>query len=140
MENKHNCKDELRKLEIKATPARIAVMGFLELTTMPADVNTIINFLTENKINVDPATVFRMMNLFVKKGIIHQVQFQEGKMRYELSAKEDHHHLICQKCDSIEDISDDFMKDFEKKINKDKGFLVKSHSLEFFGVCKNCQS
>ncbi len=140
MEDIHNCKDELRKLDIKVTPLRLAVMRFLESTKKPADVNTILSYLEKNKIDVDPATIFRMMNLFVKKGITHQVQFQEGKTRYELSAKEDHHHLICEKCGSIEDISDDFMEEFEKEINKKKKFLVKSHSLEFFGICRNCQS
>lgn len=140
MEQKHNCKDELRGFQIKATPARVAVLGFLESAKEPADVNTILNYLEKNNLNVDPATIFRMMNLFVQKGIAHQVQFQESKTRYELLTKEDHHHLICNKCGSIEDISDNFMSEFEEEITRKKKFLVKSHSLEFFGLCKNCQS
>lgn len=140
MKQEHNCKDELRGFQIKATPARVAVLGFLESVKEPADVNTILNYLEKNNLNVDPATIFRMMNLFVQKGIAHQVQFQENKTRYELLTKEDHHHLICNKCGNIEDISDNFMKEFEKEISIKKKFLVKSHSLEFFGLCKNCQS
>jgi Fur family ferric uptake transcriptional regulator len=136
----HDFRNELNKRDLKATPARVAVMKFLDSSEKPADVNTILKEFENKKIDVDPATVFRMMNLFVKKGIANQVSFQEGRTRYELSSRKDHHHLICENCGSTEDVADYFMKNFEKQISKKNSFLVKRHSLEFFGICKNCQS
>ncbi|MDP2638070.1 MAG: Fur family transcriptional regulator [Candidatus Levybacteria bacterium] len=135
----HDCKDELREIDLRATPARIAVMNFLEKTEQPVDVNSVINYLNANGMKTDPATVFRMMNTLTQKGITAPIQFQEGKTRYELSSKEDHHHLICDDCGKIEDISDGVIPDLEKEIKSKRNFLVKRHSLEFFGLCSLCQ-
>jgi len=135
----HNCKIELRQADLKATPTRLAVLSLLEKTNRPVDVGSIIDYLKENSIKADPATVFRIVNLFTEKGLTRQIHLNEGKFRYEPSSKEDHHHLICNTCGSIEDISDCSIDVLVKEINKKKKFLVKNHSLEFFGVCKQCQ-
>lgn len=139
LNKQHDCKKELKGVSLKITPARIAVLNFLETTKEPVDVGNILDFLREKDLNSDPATIFRMMNQFFEKGIIQRVQFGEGKYRYEKSDN-DHHHLICTTCGKVEDIGDKNMKDFENEIKTKKGFLVKHHSLEFFGLCKNCQN
>lgn len=136
----HDCRQELKGFEVKATPARLTVMKFLETSTQPVDVKTILDYLSKENINTDPVTIFRMMNVFVDKGILKKIDFKEGKTRYELSNKGDHHHLICTSCGRVESIEDSHMSDFEKEIKRKKKFLVKSHSLEFFGICQNCQS
>jgi Fur family ferric uptake transcriptional regulator len=136
----HNCKDELKGFNLKVTPARIAVLKFLESTDQPVDVNSIIDYLRQKDVDTNPATVFRMMNDFLQKGITQQIQFQEGKARYELSNKKHHHHLICTNCGKIEEVEGDFLKKMEEDILKSKGFRVKSHSLEFFGLCSDCVS
>jgi Fur family ferric uptake transcriptional regulator len=135
----HNCKEELQKVSLKATPARIAVMKFFELTDRPVDVNAILAYLKQKNIDADPATIFRMMNDFLQKGITKEVQFEKGKSRYELSSKGDHHHLICERCGKIEPVEDNFVPQIEKEIQKKHQFLIKRHSLEFFGLCANCQ-
>lgn len=135
----HDCKDELNELDLRATPARIAVMKLLETTETPVDVAMISDYLEKENIKTDPATVFRIINMFLGKQLVKQISFNEGKFRYELSSKADHHHLICEHCGNIEDISDCAIPDLEIDIKKKKGFLVKRHSLEFFGLCKNCQ-
>jgi Fur family ferric uptake transcriptional regulator len=135
----HNCKEELQEASLKATPARIAVLKFLEATDQPVDVNSIISYLRQKNVDIDPATIFRMMHDFMQKGITKQIQLNEGKARYELSNKRHHHHLICTNCGKIEEVEGDFLKQMEEEIYKDKKFRVKDHSLEFFGLCADCQ-
>lgn len=139
LKNKHNCKDELQEASLKATPARIAVLKFLEIEDQPLDTQSIINYLKQEKISADPATIFRMMNDFVEKGITKEVQLVKGKVHYELTNKGDHHHLICEKCGKIEAVEDNFVPEMEKELAKKHNFLIKRHSLEFFGLCANCQ-
>jgi Fur family transcriptional regulator, ferric uptake regulator len=135
----HNYKDKLRKVNLRATPARIAVMNFLEQSNQPMDVNSVINYLNYNKIKTDPATAFRVMNTLTQRGITLRVQFHEGKMRYELASKKHHHHLVCEACGKIQDVSSQIIPELEEEIQKKQNFLVKSHTLEFFGLCRNCQ-
>jgi Fur family ferric uptake transcriptional regulator len=137
---KHDCKEELQGASLKATPARVAVMQFLESTEQPVDVQSIINYLKKRNVDADPATIFRMMHDFLQKGITRQIQLLEGKARYELSNKKHHHHLICTNCGKIEEVKGDFLKQMEEKIYKDKKFRVRDHSLEFFGLCADCDN
>jgi Fe2+ or Zn2+ uptake regulation protein len=136
---KHDCKIELNDVALRATPARIAVMQLLEKTTTPVDAQMIKDYLDEAKIATDPATVFRIMGMFMEKGLVKQVSFNEGKFRYELASKPDHHHLVCNNCGKIEDFSDCAIPELESDIKKKKGFKVESHALEFYGLCTKCQ-
>lgn len=135
---KHNCRTELNGVDLKATPIRLEILKLLENTSQPLDVASIQKYLNESKIKSDPVTVFRIVNTFTNKGITKQIQFRDGKARYELLT-EDHHHCICEKCSCIEDIKNCSVESLEQEIMDKMGFKVKSHSLEFFGLCKDCQ-
>ncbi|HET9946615.1 MAG TPA: Fur family transcriptional regulator [Patescibacteria group bacterium] len=135
----HSCKGELQQMDLRATPARIAIMQLLEATQEPVDVGSIVVSLQKKSIAADPATVFRIMNVFTQKGLIVPIEFQEGKMRYELASKDDHHHLVCENCGKVEDIEDTLVPALEKHIHSYHHFLVKRHVMEFFGLCKKCQ-
>jgi Fe2+ or Zn2+ uptake regulation protein len=136
----HDCKEELNEVELRATPARVALMNLLEDSNKPIDVQTMIDYLEKKAIPTDPATVFRIVNMFTEKGLTKQIQLQEGKSRYELADNADHHHLVCTKCGDIQDISDCNISGLEEDIERRKQFQVTSHSLEFFGLCVHCQS
>ncbi|HWY79264.1 MAG TPA: transcriptional repressor [Candidatus Sulfotelmatobacter sp.] len=135
----HDCKTELNEVDLRATPARIALMKLLESSDKPLDVQTMIDYLDQKEIKTDPATVFRIVNMFTEKGLLKTVQLNEGKSRYELQTKTDHHHLVCTNCGDIQDISDCNIEVLEKHIEKKKNFKVTSHALEFFGLCSSCQ-
>jgi Fur family ferric uptake transcriptional regulator len=136
---KHNCKDELNEVELRATPARLAVMNLLERAEEPLDIQRIKKHLDYKNIDTDPATVFRIINMFMEKGLVKQISFNEGKFRYELATKPEHHHLVCTACGKIESFSDCAIHELEQDIQKRKGFTVTNHALEFYGLCKNCQ-
>ena len=128
----------LRNNDLKSTPARLAILSFLSEQSAPRDVEDIIVHIANEHETVDRVTVYRILETFVKKGLIKRLEFGEGKYRYEL-AGDDHHHLICESCGKVEDISDCHISDLEKEISQRKKFLVKRHQLEFFGVCRSCQ-
>ncbi len=128
----------LQSSDLKATPARLAVLSFLDNNKSPLDADAIFAHLREEHDEADKATIYRILETFVAKGLLKRLEFGEGKYRYEL-AGDDHHHLICENCGKIEDISDCNISDLEADIKQKKNFLVKRHSLEFYGLCQNCQ-
>jgi Fe2+ or Zn2+ uptake regulation protein len=132
-------RQELQKADLKVTGARLAVLGYLGQTSKPLDADAIFNHLKAEHDKVDMVTVYRILESFRQKGLITRLEFQEGKFRYEMAGDE-HHHLICEQCGGIEDMSDCNITDLEKEITVKKGFVVKRHALEFFGTCTLCQS
>jgi len=133
----HSCNTEIKQVDLKVTPARIAAMKLFESHDKPFDAQHLIEHL-HNELRIDRVTVFRILNVFVEKGLIKKLTFGESKSMYELN-KGEHHHLICQNCGKIEDVTDCNIGALEKEISQKKNFLVKQHSLEFFGLCGNCQ-
>ncbi len=131
-------KQLLQKSGLKSTEARIALLTLLDREDNPLDVYSIAENLKSGGVDVDQATIYRVLDVLTQKGLISRLEFGEGKYRYELQKKH-HHHLICQSCGRIEDVEGNFVDQIEKEIKSKNGFLIKSHSLEFFGVCKKCQ-
>lgn len=138
MVQKITISDSIRKVGLRATPARVAVINIMENTSKPLDINELIQLLKQQNVDSDQATIYRIIENFYKKGVISRLQFQKNKFYYEMS-REEHHHVICTNCSAIEDISNCAIDSVEKQIEKTKGFKVSSHSLEFFGLCKNCK-
>jgi len=135
----HDCKTELKKALLKVTPARLGVLSALENSNTPIDALDILSYLKHNQIKANRVTVFRIINALAEKGIATPIQFNDGKTRYEHESKIDHHHLVCESCGNTEDISDCSIPMLESEIMIKRKFLIKRHSLEFFGLCQNCQ-
>lgn len=135
----HDCTDELKYLHLKVTPARLGVLRILEQADSPIAVSSIHKALLKRHGSADQATIFRIITTFLQKGLARQLQFNENKLRYEYAYKPEHHHLICERCGTIEDIALCPMFAIEKAVAKEKHFLVKRHSLELFGLCEKCQ-
>jgi Fur family ferric uptake transcriptional regulator len=135
----HSCEREIQNVDLKVTPARIATLKLFESNDKPLDAAYLIDQL-QKKLSIDRVTVFRIINAFVQTGLVTKFEFREGKTRYELAKRGDHHHFICSSCGNIFDLGEDFVvHEYIKKIEIKYGFTVKEHALEFFGLCKNCQ-
>ncbi len=73
--------------------------------------------------------------------IIEHIIFHDGVLRYELSDRIHHHHLVCLNCNQVQDVElKQELDDEEKRISRKTKFQIIRHSLEFFGLCVNCRS
>ena len=126
----------MTKIGIRYTKPRKLVFEALEHLSKPVSANEINDYL-KNKI--DLTSVYRTISLLVKSEMVNVILFGEGKKRYELINKnEHHHHLVCEKCGDVEDVE---MKESSllKSVEEQSKFVIKKHNLEFFGLCANCQ-
>ena len=130
----------LRAKGFRMTLARQAIIEVLCLGQKPFSAADIHALVTKRKIGADKVTVYRELEFLQREGIVVCVQFQDRNRRYELSSLEHHHHLICQKCEGVQDIHlDEDLETQERAIAIKMKFKVLRHSLEFFGLCQGCQ-
>ena len=95
--------------------------------------------LAEKGLDVNLSTVYRELQFFSDEGVIRSVQFADGVQRYELKEEGHHHHLICTKCESAQDIyMDNDLDALESRIEKENNFSISHHMLDFYGVCGKC--
>lgn len=131
---------ELNKKQLKAHGYRLTKPRqeiFAVLKHKPQSVTEILAQLHEKKLKIDKVTVYRALENFVKIGLVAETQFKDGVSVYELADHEHHHHVLCESCGRIEDICLDENL-LLKAAKKSSSFFIKSHRLEFFGLCQKC--
>ncbi|NHN30987.1 transcriptional repressor [Paenibacillus sp. S3N08] len=95
----------------------------------------------EKNENIGLATVYRTLELLCDLHIVEKMNFGDGVSRYDLRSDEHehmHHHMICQICLEVKEIKDDWLKEIELRVQKEYGFKVSDHRLDFMGVYNNC--
>lgn len=128
----------LREAGYRATPGRIKLLTILSKERRPMTVDQIHKKVGHSTIN--EVTLYRAIEALASANVVRRVNLQQGAAHYYELADEHHHHIVCTKCDRVEDFAD---KDCEELVcratSKSSGFKkITSHSIELFGLCKQC--
>lgn len=127
----------LQTAGLKVTPERLAILNVLSKANKPLSVKDLKEKLKGTE--VDQATIYRNMESLTKGKVIRLVNFQHDHNHYEIISDKHHHHLICEKCGKVVDVSKCDTSKIEQQVKKIGDFaIINSHALEFFGLCKSC--
>ncbi|MBD3328487.1 hypothetical protein GF340_04245 [Candidatus Peregrinibacteria bacterium] len=129
-------KETLRKKGFRITKPRLAVIDVLrkaEKPLSPYDIQKRLN--SDFKINT--VTIYRILNLFGKIGLVHRTHTKEGYVCCDSNKPGCHFLAICKKCGR--------KKEFTIKecailslIPKDLPFKNIEHISEIAGICLSC--
>ena len=122
---------------LKVTKSRLGVLADLSSQDRPSDAQEIHQRLVKQGMKLDQATVYRILEKFQALDIVKPVNFEDGKIRFEL-ADHHHHHMVCEDCGAIEIVEDCEIEKISDDLAKKHKFHITRHSLEFFGLCHNC--
>lgn len=131
---------QIKKQGNRITKPRKMIIDALTSLSKPVTAQDISAYLQEKHSKVDLASVYRTLHLLSEIGIVHVFEFGDGKNRFELMDKEKHHHhFICDNCGSVKEVLTSDEQQFINEVKKKNVFNIKRHTLEFFGLCQNCQ-
>ncbi len=85
------------------------------------------------------ATVYRTLALLEESQMVTSLSFGAQGKKYELGAKEHHDHLICTECGTITEFVDEEIEARQHHITDALNFKMSDHSMQIYGICKNCQ-
>ncbi len=91
------------------------------------------------ELNTGIATVYRTLSLLEDSHVVTSLSFGAQGKKYELGAKEHHDHLICTECGKITEFVDEEIEKRQQAITKELGFKMSDHSMQIYGICKECQ-
>jgi Fe2+ or Zn2+ uptake regulation protein len=94
--------------------------------------------LREQLPGVGRATIYRSLKLLVEAGVLCRVLLEDGNLRYQLSRRGHHHHLLCVDCGASEDLTGCDIEGQLKKVAASHDFQVSGHWLEVYGRCRQC--
>ncbi len=130
--------DILKQHGLKKTDARLKTLEVLRGRDSAISHNDLETALGES---TDRVTLYRILNAFEEKGIIHGIVTQRGGMQYALCSHctehnhvHNHLHFSCSNCQKtfcINNVS------FHNP-NLPQGFLLKEFNLSASGLCQEC--
>lgn len=93
------------------------------------------------KTNIAPPTVYRSLEFLLSHGLIHQLNSINAYIPC-CHPRENHAaaFLICQKCNTVEELSNFPVTDMIEHSQKHAQFLVKKSTIELAGICRDCQA
>ncbi len=139
--SKKNPSGLLELSNLKKTFARMAILDIFSQSKIPLDAKNIFTKLKKEKTYKDTneVTIYRTLAVFEAEGILKRVDLRKDSVYFELKT-EHHHHIVCTKCDTVEDFENlEIEKVLGRIAAKSSKFInIKDHSLELFGLCKTC--
>ncbi len=93
-----------------------------------------------SNLKIGIATVYRTLSLLENSNMVTSLSFGAQGKKYELGAKEHHDHMICTKCGNITEFVDEEIENRQHQISKELGFKMSDHSMQIYGICKDCQN
>ncbi|NEO83252.1 MAG: transcriptional repressor [Spirulina sp. SIO3F2] len=88
--------------------------------------------------NIGLATVYRALDALKLEGLVQVRTLTNGEAVYS-PVQQDQHHLTCLNCDRSIPIAECPVHELEHKLQDSHQFKVFYHTLEFFGLCDQCQ-
>jgi Fur family ferric uptake transcriptional regulator len=83
--------------------------------------------------------VFRTLDLLVELGVLNRLHTDERCSAYVVCAGQHHHHLVCERCGAVREITDARVERAVRAMAIDAGFRAREHHLEIVGICQACQ-
>lgn len=131
--------DILRSNNLSITDGRKSILGLFKLSKgalAHADIEK------KSSAQFDRVTIYRTLQTFVDKGIIHTIPTADNSVLYALCKDDctagDHHdnhvHFICDTCDTTYCLDHVFIP----TVLLPKGFKQKQTDVVVSGICKNC--
>ncbi len=134
------CESVLKKLasrDVKPTPNRLLVLEAIMSASSPvslADLEAILE-------TVDRSSIFRTLNLFMSRHLVHVIDDGSGPLKYEVCMGEEecsvvdmHVHFSCEKCHKTICLSSTPIP----PVALPDGFVMSSANYIVKGICGDC--
>lgn len=132
--------ENLKKAGLKVTLPRLRILEILEKAKehhMSAE--DIYKVLLDSGEEIGLATVYRVLTQFEEAQLVVRHNFEGGQSVFEMDHGQHHDHLVCVKCNRVEEFFDDVIEVRQREIAKKAGFTISDHSLNIYGTCGKCK-
>lgn len=127
---------DLKSIGLKATLPRLKILDLFEQSDkrhMTAE--EVYRLLSDEGQDIGLATVYRVLTQFEQAGLLIRHHFDSDKAVFELNEGEHHDHLVCLQCGKVEEFFDSEIEKRQNRIAKERGFVIREHSLQIYADC-----
>ena len=134
-------KDFLHQQQLNWTPQRKKILEVLLSCEKHISIELLHEKIQERYPSIGISTLYRTLKLLVECGLVESHSFKSGKKTYELILNVGHHdHLICTQCETTIEFEHPLIERYQMEICERYNFILMSHKMDLFGVCKDCRN
>jgi len=127
---------KLKKLGLKLTPQRLAILKLFEGNTKHLSAEEIYKQLKPQYPSLSLTTVYNTLEVLAGAGEMQEIRITADKRHFDPNPVP-HGHFLCRICESIYDL-DTATLQVKTPFNID-GYLVEEYTLYFYGICPKCR-
>lgn len=125
---------------MRNTKTKQYITDLLHRSPTPLGLSTVFKSVKKKYPDTAFSTVYRIVTNLVKLEKVTKVDLRDRGSTYEWADRAHHHHLICNSCGDIEDVSDELLKFDIERVTQSTRFRVDDHAIELYGRCEPCQN
>jgi Fur family transcriptional regulator, ferric uptake regulator len=133
-----NAPQALREAGMRATRQRLTVLEALQGRNEAVTAQDLHMELRQAGEPIGLTTVYRTLAALAEAGFLDTFE-REDEQAFRLCGDVHHHHLVCETCNSVEEIAGEEVERWVSDVTDARGFAVTGHRADIFGVCAACQ-
>ena len=123
---------------IRLTPQRIAILKYLDGNTSHPTAEDIYRDVRRHYPTLSFATVYNTLQTLKDHGDVMEITIDPLRRHYDPNT-EQHHHVVCVKCNKIWDVFEDYSAVLKLPENISGEIRAFNAHVDFHGICRSCQ-
>jgi Fur family transcriptional regulator, ferric uptake regulator len=128
----------LRDAGLRATRQRLTVLESLRGRPGAVTAQELHMQLRQAGEPVGLTTVYRTLTALAEAGFL-DVFDRDGEQAFRLCGDAHHHHLVCETCNTVEEIPAVEVERWVAQVADRHGYEVTGHRADIFGICAACR-
>ena len=133
----HASDEALRGANLRATRQRRTVLDGLRARPDAVTAQDLHMELRQAGESIGLTTVYRTLTALADAGFLDTFT-REGEQAFRLCGDGHHHHLVCETCNRVEEITADEVERWVGDVASRRGYEVTGHRADIFGICPAC--
>lgn len=132
--------EAIRRSGLRRTVPRAVVARALQANAghhSVGDLQTLIDRDYSEAATIARSSVYRALEALEGAGLVVAIRAGQDEVRFEW-AEGAHHHLICDECGHVSEVSLDAAPALEREVASTYGFNTRVRHLALRGVCRGC--
>lgn len=129
----------LRAAGMRLTAPRLAVLA--EVWRHPhADVDSIAAAVREKLGSVSTQAVYDVLRALTEADLVRRIEPAGSPARFEARVGDNHHHIVCRYCGSIEDVDCAVGARPCLEASDARGYVIDEAEVTYWGICPACSA
>lgn len=139
MEDKRLILDMLKEKGRRPAKVREGVLDVLMKSAKPLSAAEISLRLEKKGMSANKTTLYRGLMILKEEGVVRELRLRREARCYEYAHGGHHYHLVCVNCHRTECVDSEESVLGETRKREMRNFKIMGQSVEFFGLCSDCQ-